>query len=102
MFEYTLFVFSVRDDIVVILNLNAGGLMYKLGASNLQYVTSITFLLTTYGKYMSASRHTFNCESLYVTANTLKALAKKQASRYLVFISYINLYIYSRKNLQIN
>ncbi|KAI8526515.1 hypothetical protein RHMOL_Rhmol12G0002900 [Rhododendron molle] len=58
-----------------------GGLMYKLGESNLQYVTSITFLLTTYGKYMSASRHTFNCESLYVTANTLKALAKKQASR---------------------
>ncbi|KAL7200051.1 hypothetical protein ACSBR2_022206 [Camellia fascicularis] len=55
-----------------------GGLMYKLSESNLQYVTSITFLLTTYGKYMAASRHTFNCGNLFVTSRTLRSLAKQQ------------------------
>lgn len=58
----------------------AGGLMYKLPESNLQYVTSITFLLTTYSKYMSATSHTFNCGNLLVTPNTLRSLAKRQAS----------------------
>ncbi|KAM7473057.1 hypothetical protein LguiA_011240 [Lonicera macranthoides] len=55
-----------------------GGLMYKLSASNLQYVTSITFLLSTYGKYMASAKHTFNCGDLVVTSNTLRSLAKKQ------------------------
>ncbi|KAM7461534.1 hypothetical protein LguiA_029655 [Lonicera macranthoides] len=55
-----------------------GGLMYKLSASNLQYVTSITFLLSTYGKYMASAKHTFNCGNLAVTSNTLRTLAKKQ------------------------
>ncbi|KAI5668952.1 hypothetical protein M9H77_18805 [Catharanthus roseus] len=55
-----------------------GGLMFKLGQSNLQYVTSITFLLTTYGKYMASTRHTFNCGSLLVTSNTLRSLSKRQ------------------------
>jgi len=56
----------------------AGGLMYKLPESNLQYVTSITFLLTTYSKYMSATKHTFNCGSVLVTPNTLRSIAKRQ------------------------
>ncbi|KAG9129042.1 hypothetical protein Leryth_016873 [Lithospermum erythrorhizon] len=55
-----------------------GGLMYKLGQSNLQYVTSITFLVTTYAKYMAAKKHTFNCGNLLVTENTLRRLAKRQ------------------------
>ena len=55
--------------------------MYKLPASNLQYVTSITFLLTTYSKYMSATKHTFNCGSLLVTSSSLRNLAKRQASK---------------------
>ncbi|XP_059631022.1 endoglucanase 3-like [Cornus florida] len=55
-----------------------GGLMYKLSASNLQYVTSITFLLTTYGKYMTATKHTFNCGNVLVTASDLRNLAKRQ------------------------
>ncbi|KAM3729354.1 hypothetical protein ACB098_12G005100 [Castanea mollissima] len=55
-----------------------GGLMYKLPESNLQYVTSITFLLTTYSKYMSVTKHTFNCGSLLVTSSSLRNLAKKQ------------------------
>ncbi|WVZ85780.1 hypothetical protein U9M48_032657 [Paspalum notatum var. saurae] len=56
----------------------AGGLMHKSGYANLQYVTSASFLLTTYAKYMAVSRHTFSCQGLPVTAKTLRALAKKQ------------------------
>ncbi|XP_028805637.1 endoglucanase 3-like isoform X2 [Neltuma alba] len=55
-----------------------GGLMFKLPESNLQYVTSITFLLTTYSKYMSFTKHTFNCGNLFVTPSTLRSLAKRQ------------------------
>ncbi|KAK4285082.1 hypothetical protein QN277_001826 [Acacia crassicarpa] len=55
-----------------------GGLMYKLPESNLQYVTSITFLLTTYSKYMSFTKHTFNCGNLFITPTTLRSLAKRQ------------------------
>ncbi|KAK4489993.1 hypothetical protein RD792_000647 [Penstemon davidsonii] len=55
-----------------------GGLMYKLSESNLQYVTSITFLLTTYSKFMATSKHTFNCGNLMVTSKTLRSLARKQ------------------------
>ncbi|RHN60145.1 putative cellulase [Medicago truncatula] len=49
-------------------------LMFKLPASNLQYVTSITFLLTTYSKYMAATKHTFNCGGVFVTPNTLRTV----------------------------
>ncbi|KAL2497535.1 Endoglucanase 3 [Abeliophyllum distichum] len=55
-----------------------GGLMYKLSASNLQYVTSITFLLTTYAKYMATAKYSFNCGNLLVTSKTLRSLAKRQ------------------------
>lgn len=55
-----------------------GGLMFKLPDNNLQYVTSITFLLTTYAKYMKATKNTFNCGNIMVTPNTLINLARKQ------------------------
>ncbi|XP_061354155.1 endoglucanase 9-like [Gastrolobium bilobum] len=55
-----------------------GGLMFKLPDNNLQYVTSITFLLTTYSKYMSAKKQTFNCGNVLVTPNTLRSIAKRQ------------------------
>ncbi|XP_047958501.1 endoglucanase 9-like [Salvia hispanica] len=55
-----------------------GGLMYKMGSSNLQYVTSITFLLTTYSKYMATAKHSFSCGNLLVTSRTLRSLAKRQ------------------------
>ncbi|KAI0496186.1 hypothetical protein KFK09_022493 [Dendrobium nobile] len=55
-----------------------GGLMYKLSSSNLQYVTSISFLLSTYAKFTASSSHNFNCGNLLVTSNTLRNLAKKQ------------------------
>ncbi|XP_056162028.1 endoglucanase 3 isoform X3 [Syzygium oleosum] len=55
-----------------------GGLMFKLSESNLQYVTSITFLLATYSKYMASAKHTFSCGNMLITPSTLKYLAKKQ------------------------
>ncbi|KAK9270919.1 hypothetical protein L1049_026506 [Liquidambar formosana] len=55
-----------------------GGLMFKLSESNLQYVTSITSLLTTYAKYMTATKHTFHCGNMLVTSTNLRNLAKKQ------------------------
>ncbi|KAE9615834.1 hypothetical protein Lal_00017137 [Lupinus albus] len=55
-----------------------GGLMFKLPDSNLQYVSSITFLLTTYSKYMAATKHTFNCGDIVVTPNTIRSVAKRQ------------------------
>lgn len=61
----------------LVLNI-VGGLIFKLPGSNLQYVTSITFLLTTYSKYMSATKHTFNCGNLVVTSSALRNLAKRQ------------------------
>lgn len=59
-----------------------GGMMYKSGHANLQYVTSASFLLTTFAKYMAVSNHTFSCQSLPVTAKTLRALARKQVCLY--------------------
>ncbi|CAN1355262.1 Endoglucanase 9 [Linum perenne] len=50
-----------------------GGLMYKLPQNNLQYVTSITFLLTTYAKYIKATKtnYTFKCGNQVVNPNHL-------------------------------
>ncbi|KAF8412001.1 hypothetical protein HHK36_004560 [Tetracentron sinense] len=56
----------------------AGGLMYKLEGSNLQYVTSSSFLLTTYAKYLKKSKATFTCGTLTVTPALLREQAKKQ------------------------
>ncbi|KAL6525319.1 Endoglucanase 3 [Orobanche minor] len=57
-----------------------GGLMFKMEGSNLQYVTSITFLVTTYAKYMdSSSDPTFDCGQFHsVTSDHLRDQAKAQ------------------------
>ncbi|KAF8062818.1 hypothetical protein N665_1195s0005 [Sinapis alba] len=56
-----------------------GGLIHKLPEVNLQYVTAITFLLTTYAKYMKPTQHTFYCgNSIIVYPDTLISLSKKQ------------------------
>lgn len=54
--------------------------MYKMPQSNLQYVTAITFLLTTYSKYMISTKKTFNCGNILVTPATLRSLARKQVN----------------------
>ncbi|KAJ1696446.1 hypothetical protein LUZ63_004958 [Rhynchospora breviuscula] len=55
-----------------------GGLIFKLSSANLQYVTSITFLLNTYAKYMASSGHTFSCQNVLIKSSTIRAFAKKQ------------------------
>ena len=55
-----------------------GGLIYKPGGSNMQHVTSISFLLLTYAKYLSKSSHTVNCGDISVGPDTLRLQAKKQ------------------------
>ncbi|GFQ05803.1 endoglucanase 9 [Phtheirospermum japonicum] len=58
-----------------------GGLMYKLDGSNLQYVTAITFLFTTYAKYLAnrnSPKHSFTCGGQIYTASYLRVVAKSQ------------------------
>ncbi|CAL9167767.1 unnamed protein product [Musa hybrid cultivar] len=55
-----------------------GGLLYKPGGSNMQHVTSISFLLLTYAKYLSKASQTVNCGSIRVDPASLQLQAKKQ------------------------
>ncbi|RRT61056.1 hypothetical protein B296_00028722 [Ensete ventricosum] len=55
-----------------------GGLLYKPGGSNMQHVTSISFLLLTYAKYLAKSSQTVNCGSIQVGPASLQLQAKKQ------------------------
>ncbi|WOL01581.1 endoglucanase 9-like [Canna indica] len=55
-----------------------GGLMYKMNGSNLQYVTSSTFLLSAYAKYLKISKQTSMCGDLAVTPLSLRGLVRKQ------------------------
>ncbi|KAJ4837631.1 Esterase/lipase/thioesterase [Turnera subulata] len=55
-----------------------GGLFYKATESNLQYVTTTTFLLLTYAKYLSSTGRVVTCGSSTVTAESLITAAKKQ------------------------
>ncbi|XP_031129866.1 endoglucanase 1-like [Ipomoea triloba] len=55
-----------------------GGLLYKETGSNLQYVTSSSFLLLTYAKYLNSHGGAVTCGSSSFTADKLIALAKKQ------------------------
>ncbi|XP_009383264.1 endoglucanase 23-like [Musa acuminata AAA Group] len=55
-----------------------GGLIYRPGGSNMQHVTSISFLLLTYAKYLSKSSQTANCGSIQVDPSSLQLQAKKQ------------------------
>ncbi|KAJ0471592.1 putative cellulase [Helianthus annuus] len=55
-----------------------GGLLYKQGENNLQYVTTSSFLLLTYAKYLNANGGHASCGSAMVTSETLVVQAKKQ------------------------
>ncbi|CAN1177903.1 Endoglucanase 1 [Linum perenne] len=57
-----------------------GGLLYKGSESNLQYVTSTTFLLLTYAKYLKSNGGggETSCGGTKVTAELLVVHAKKQ------------------------
>ncbi|GMH09594.1 hypothetical protein Nepgr_011435 [Nepenthes gracilis] len=55
-----------------------GGLLYKASESNLQYVTSTSFLLLTYATYLSSNGEVASCGSSTITAENLISLARKQ------------------------
>ncbi|CAN0885577.1 Endoglucanase 17 [Linum grandiflorum] len=55
-----------------------GGLLFKMSDSNMQYVTSTSFLLLAYAKYLTSARTFVNCGGTVVTANKLRSIAKKQ------------------------
>ena len=55
-----------------------GGLLFKLSDSNMQYVTSSSFLLLTYAKYLAFSKRTVSCGGATVTPQRLRAIARRQ------------------------
>jgi hypothetical protein len=55
-----------------------GGLIYKSGGSNMQYVTTTTFLLLAYAKYLRTGGATVSCGGRDVAPAELVALAKRQ------------------------
>ncbi|ONK64537.1 uncharacterized protein A4U43_C07F27130 [Asparagus officinalis] len=55
-----------------------GGLLYKQSESNLQYVTSTSFLLLTYAKYLTSFGGSTTCGASTVTAANLVSLARRQ------------------------
>ncbi|XP_072960318.1 endoglucanase 3-like [Typha angustifolia] len=55
-----------------------GGLLFKLSDSNMQYVTSTSFLLLTYAKYLTFSKQVVTCGGVTVTPKKLRSIAKRQ------------------------
>ncbi|XP_027098979.2 endoglucanase 17-like [Coffea arabica] len=55
-----------------------GGLLFKMSDSNMQYVTSTSFLLLAYAKYLTQAHAAVNCAGTIVTPRRLRTIAKKQ------------------------
>ncbi|KAK4484147.1 hypothetical protein RD792_011367 [Penstemon davidsonii] len=55
-----------------------GGLIFKAGGSNMQHVTSLSFLLLAYSNYLSHANHAVPCGETSASPALLKRLAKRQ------------------------
>ncbi|CAL9125380.1 Glycosyl hydrolase family 9 [Musa troglodytarum] len=55
-----------------------GGLLFKMGDSNMQYVTSTSFLLVAYAKFLTYSSKVVSCGGTTVTPRKLRSIAKRQ------------------------
>ncbi|GAB4840432.1 Esterase/lipase/thioesterase [Ancistrocladus abbreviatus] len=55
-----------------------GGLIFKAGGSNMQHVTSLSFLLLVYSNYLSHANHDVPCGEISPSPALLKHLAKRQ------------------------
>lgn len=55
-----------------------GGLLFKAGGSNMQHVTSLSFLLLAYSNYLSHANHAVPCAHTSASPALLKRLAKHQ------------------------
>lgn len=59
-------------------HLYAGGLLFKMADANMQYVTSTSFLLLTYAKYLTSARTVVHCGGSVYTPGRLRSIAKRQ------------------------
>ena len=64
--------------ILFLIILRKGGLIFKAGGSNMQHVTSLSFLLLTYSNYLSHANKVVPCGETTATPALLKRLAKRQ------------------------
>ncbi|XP_073315265.1 endoglucanase 8-like [Primulina huaijiensis] len=55
-----------------------GGLIFKSGGSNMQHVTSLSFLLLAYSNYISHAKHVIPCGGTSASSSLLKRLARRQ------------------------
>ncbi|KAK4779827.1 hypothetical protein SAY87_015933 [Trapa incisa] len=55
-----------------------GGLLFKMRDDNMQYVTSTSFLLLTYAKYLTSADRVVNCGGAIITPTRLRSIAKQQ------------------------
>ncbi|GLJ50978.1 hypothetical protein SUGI_1085720 [Cryptomeria japonica] len=55
-----------------------GGLLYLLPEVNLHYVTSASFVLLTYAKYLSSSKQLVSCGGVTVTPRRIRAIKRRQ------------------------
>ncbi|KAL7132284.1 hypothetical protein ABFS83_12G062600 [Erythranthe nasuta] len=55
-----------------------GGLIFKAGGSNMQHVTSLSFLLLAYSNYLSHANHAVTCGDTSASPALLKRLARRQ------------------------
>ncbi|XP_068661203.1 endoglucanase 8-like [Aristolochia californica] len=55
-----------------------GGLLFKTGGSNMQHVTSLSFLILAYSRYISHSNKLVPCGRVSATPDQLRKLAKSQ------------------------
>lgn len=68
-----------------------GGLLFKAGGSNMQHVTSLSFLLLAYSNYLSHANAHVPCGGPAASPAQLKRVAKRQVQKVrnfnLLFIS---------------
>lgn len=57
-----------------------GGLIFKPGGSNMQHVTSLSFLLLAYSNYLSHANKNVPCGVTSASPAFLKQLAKRQVT----------------------
>lgn len=57
-----------------------GGLIFKAGGSNMQHVTSLSFLLLVYSNYLSHANKIVPCGQTSASPALLKHLAKRQVN----------------------
>ena len=69
---------QIEADLLKTVCCFTGGLIYKSNASNMQSVTSISFLALAYAKYLSDVSKVARCGNVEATPARLRSFAKRQ------------------------